>query len=55
MTVLITEDCISCGTCVDSCPLGAIAESGDRYIIGEECTECLACQDSCPVKAIVQA
>jgi formate hydrogenlyase subunit 6/NADH:ubiquinone oxidoreductase subunit I len=49
----ITEECISCGTCVDTCPVGAIVESGDKYAITADCTDCKACQDSCPVNAIV--
>ena len=49
----ITEECIACGTCVQSCPVGAIVESGDQYAIKESCTECRACVDICPVSAIV--
>lgn len=50
----ITEECIACGTCVDTCPLGAIVESGGTYTINDSCTECAACKDSCPVNAIVE-
>ncbi len=50
----ITEECIACGTCVDTCPVGAIVESGDIYAINDDCTDCQACQDSCPVNAIVE-
>ncbi|MCK4621956.1 MAG: 4Fe-4S binding protein [Desulfuromonadales bacterium] len=53
MALKITDECIACGTCVDACPLGAIVESGETYIIADECTECRACVDSCPVDAII--
>lgn len=53
MALRINEECIACGTCVDSCPLGAIVESGDSYTITDDCTECRACTESCPVDAIV--
>ncbi|SEA07565.1 4Fe-4S dicluster domain-containing protein [Desulfuromusa kysingii] len=53
MALKINEECIGCGTCVDTCPMGAIVESGDIYTITDECTECRACVDSCPVNAIV--
>lgn len=49
----ITEECISCGACVDTCPVAAIVEDGGKYKITEDCTECGACADSCPVSAIV--
>lgn len=54
MALMINEDCIACGTCVDSCPVGAIVESGDKYKITDDCTECRACLDTCPVGAIVE-
>ena len=50
----ITEECIACGSCVDSCPVNAIVESGDIYKITEDCTDCKACVDTCPVNAIVE-
>ena len=53
MVLKITEECIGCGTCVESCPLDAIVESGDIYIITDDCDECRACVDICPVNAII--
>ncbi len=49
----IIEECISCGTCVESCPVEAIVESDEIYTITQDCTDCRACVDTCPVDAIV--
>jgi len=50
---IITDDCINCGACDDSCPLGAISEVGEiRVIDAPSCTDCGACVDVCPVEAI---
>ena len=49
-----TDECIACGSCVDSCPVNAIVEAGDIYKITEACTDCQACVDTCPVNAIVE-
>ena len=48
------EKCISCGTCVAICPVGAISFDGDgkAFIDKNVCIHCGACQASCPVAAI---
>ena len=54
MAYTITKDCVSCGTCADECPVGAISEGGEIYVIDpDKCTECGACADVCPVGAII--
>jgi electron transfer flavoprotein alpha subunit len=50
----ITDECIACATCVESCPVGAIVELGEIFKITEECTECRVCIVTCPVDAIVE-
>lgn len=50
----ITDECIACGACADSCPVGAISEGDPIYTISDECTDCGACADTCPVSAIVE-
>ncbi|MFA5516969.1 MAG: 4Fe-4S dicluster domain-containing protein [Desulfuromonadales bacterium] len=54
MSLQIDDNCIACGSCVNTCPVGAIVEAGETYkIVDDECTECCACVDSCPVSAII--
>ena len=49
----ITEECINCGACDESCPVNAISEAGDkRTIDADTCIDCGACVDTCPVNAI---
>jgi ferredoxin len=50
----ITEDCVSCGSCEEVCPVEAISEGDEYYEIDQDlCTDCGACEDVCPVDAIV--
>lgn len=52
MAYKISDECIACGTCIDECPVDAIAE-GDIYTIDPElCTDCGSCAEVCPVEAI---
>lgn len=52
MSYRITNKCIMCGACAAECPVGAISEGDDRYVIDpEKCIECGACASICPVGA----
>ena len=51
----ITDDCVGCGTCSESCPSEAIAEAGDVFKIDpDKCVDCGVCLDSCPTGAIIE-
>ena len=55
MAYVISDDCVSCGTCAGECPQGAIHE-GDFYTIDPDaCVDCGTCADACPVGAISPA
>ncbi len=49
----INDECTSCGTCADNCPVDAISESKNKYEIDQEkCTDCGTCAEVCPVSAV---
>ncbi|MEE3392804.1 MAG: 4Fe-4S binding protein [Lachnospiraceae bacterium] len=53
MAYVIGDDCISCGSCVDGCPVGAISQGDAHYEIdADTCISCGACAGTCPVGAI---
>lgn len=52
MAYTISSDCISCGVCVDDCPVDAITPGDAQYVITDDCIDCGACVPSCPVDAI---
>jgi len=62
MAMKITEECILCGACEPECPVEAISEGDDIYVIDPTvCVECSGyydtqqCVESCPVDCIVPA
>lgn len=53
MAHVINDDCIKCGACADTCPVSAISEGDDKYVVDADvCIDCGACEDGCPVGAI---
>jgi NAD-dependent dihydropyrimidine dehydrogenase PreA subunit len=48
--------CVSCGSCAEVCPVGAITAGDAAYQINaEECIDCGACEGTCPNEAISEA
>lgn len=48
---IIEDKCISCGTCVEKCPVDAI--NLDNYTIDtDSCVLCFGCINSCPARAV---
>lgn len=66
MAVKITDTCISCGACIDECPVEAIVDDDDNptgeemyYVYADKCVECVghndepACASACPTEGCI--
>ena len=49
MAYVISDECVSCGTCESECPAGAISHC---VIDADSCMDCGTCADACPTGAI---
>ena len=55
MAYVITDACVSCGTCAGQCPTEAISEGDSIHVIdADTCVSCGSCADACPTGAIVE-
>ena len=55
MAFVITDSCVSCGSCAGECPVGAISQGDGKYDIDSNiCIDCGTCAGVCPTGAIEQ-
>lgn len=55
MAYKITDACVSCGACAETCPVSAISAGDTQYVIdADTCISCGACASTCPVSAPVE-
>ena len=53
MAYVISDACVSCGTCEPECPVGAISQGDGQYVIdADSCISCGTCAGVCPTGAI---
>jgi len=54
-TYTITDKCVACGLCAQSCPKECISEGQPYVIDANECVGCGLCAQACPVDAIEES
>lgn len=56
MAYKITDACVKCGSCAEQCPVEAISEGDETYVIDADvCVSCGSCAEQCPAEAIEEA
>ena len=53
MAHVISDDCVKCGACKETCPCEAISEGDTKLVVDpDKCVDCGACEGACPTGAI---
>ena len=53
MAYVISDECVSCGTCESECPAEAISQGDEHYVIdADACLDCGTCADACPTNGL---
>ena len=56
MAHVISDDCVKCGACKETCPCEAISEGDTKLVVDpDKCVDCGACEGACPTGAIKAA
>ena len=56
MAHVISDDCVKCGACKETCPCEAISEGDTKLVVDpDKCVDCGACEAACPTGAIKAA
>jgi NAD-dependent dihydropyrimidine dehydrogenase PreA subunit len=52
--VIDYKKCISCGACIQVCPVECYSKDKDKVVVKnpDACVECRACETGCPQEAI---
>jgi UDP-glucose 4-epimerase len=50
--VIVSDECVGCGECVEGCFMNAISVEGGKAVIGEYCRACGRCATVCPSEAL---
>ena len=49
MAYVISDECVSCGTCESECPAEAISQGDEHFVIdADACLDCGTCAEACP-------
>ncbi|MBE6574109.1 MAG: 4Fe-4S dicluster domain-containing protein, partial [Ruminococcaceae bacterium] len=51
MALSLSDNCINCKLCADSCPVSAISLNNISTVDAEKCFSCMHCVNVCPTKA----
>ena len=51
MDIQVSDECMGCGSCAESCPVGAISFEDPKMTNGEACISCMRCVEICPQSA----
>ncbi len=52
MAYVISDSCVSCGTCEPECPVGAISQGDSQFVIDAgSCVSCGTCAGVCPYRS----
>jgi UDP-glucose 4-epimerase len=52
LSIEVTEQCVGCGTCIETCGFNAISIVNGRAVHNDQCRGCGRCETHCPNQAI---